>query len=203
MTDYTFRLPEQAYTPSTTVSSNYASVRELSREYVRLRGIAQKRIGRLKGENLATFGANFPTLTQLKDNPMTFRGLLSEQLASVRSFILNEYTLLPKARARAQKVKIEGLHAAGFDFVNTDNLAAFGRWMEEARALYGKRYRFSDEIAQAFETVERIGIDPDKARKDFELFVENEEELEQLAKEWKTSDKAVSKYDYIIKELGG
>lgn len=187
---YVYRLPPQAYTPSSTQALAVVSLRDLSREYIRLRGIAVKGGKRLVEAGYKAGDAfSFPTLTELKagDNevdPVT----LQHNLSRLADYISNPSRTVSGRKKAHQRKQVESLQNAGYDFVTMSNLKEFGEYMDRIREEYGKRYLSSDEAATLFELAETAGIDIDELTENFDEYLENIEEAYKILENWNSED---------------
>lgn len=183
---YVYRLPPQAYTPSSAQALAVVTMRDLSREYVRLRGMAVKGGQRLREAGYSAGDAfTFPTLTEMKAGDLEIDpDRLQKQLARLAEYISNpERTVTGRKKAHMQR-QIEALQAAGYDFVDTSNINDFGRFMEGVRAQYGQRVIASDEAALLFELVEKANLDPDEVLENFDIYLDGIEEAYNILENW-------------------
>lgn len=186
---YTFRLPEQAYVPSAEHALKVVTMRDLSREYIRLRGIAVKSGQRLKDAGYRAEEAfSFPTLTELKAgdvvvNPKT----LSRELSRLASYISSP-TRTVSGRRKAHKARIiKSLHDSGYDFIDNSNIDEFGDFMDYVMDNYTKRMLSSDEATMLFGLSEKAGIPASELEKKFDDFLDNLKEAERILFEWDES----------------
>lgn len=183
---YVYRLPPQAYTPSSAQALAVVTMRDLSKEYVRLRGMAVKGGQRLREAGYSAGDAfTFPTLTEMKAGDLEIDpDRLQKQLARLAEYISNpERTVTGRKKAHMQR-QIEALQAAGYDFVDTSNINDFGRFMEGVRAQYGRRVIASDEVALLFELVEKANLDPDEVLENFDIYLDGIEEAYNILENW-------------------
>ena len=185
---YTFRLPEQAYVPSADQALKVVTLRDLSKEYIRLRGIAVKSGQRLEAAGYKPGDAfSFPTLTELKagDAEVDPR-VLSKELARLAKYISNPgRTVSGKKKQKAKA--IETLHDSGYDFIDDDNFESFSEFMEFVRDKYGKRTITSDEVIMLFELTQKAGISKNELKAHFDDYLDNIQKAEQILDEWDTA----------------
>ena len=188
---YGFRLPSEAYSPSPDYALEYVSLREAEKEYVRLRGIVQKRKQRLQTEGFSFPSLELPKLTSLKAGGETNKRLLFRGLASARAFIEGETTVKEIKANRAKRRQVyEEFFGESQDL--PDRL--IGEFFAAAEAIYGKIIPPSDEIVKAFELVEKTGIDVDWALAHINEVIENREDILVEFEEWKNSHEGSSDF---------
>lgn len=186
---YRFRLPEQAYVPSAEHALKVVTMRDLSREYIRLRGIAVKSGQRLQEAGYKPGDAfSFPSLTELKAgdavvNPVT----LSRELTRLATYITSP-TRTVSGRRKTHKARIiNSLHDSGYDFINNSNFDEFGQFMDYVSDNYTKRMISSDEIVMLFELAEKARIPASELQSKFDDFLDNLKEAERILFEWDES----------------
>lgn len=139
--------------------------------YSELRGIANKRLGRLEAQNLGTYGSyRFPSVKNLSDSQ------LRQQLAEVSRYVRD-----PRHTVRGEKAfmqnEIESLHNMGYDWIDESNFREFTDYMDDLRDQYGAKAFDSGDAADVFSQGQKIGIDSDTLKKNFEYFAEHLEEM--------------------------
>ena len=131
----------------------WADAADYRAEYSRLRSIAQKRLGRIKGtefEQSAIFKQNrdgFLTVRQA-----AAKGVLAEEMAALRSFLSDDLSTLTGARERKEKT-LATLHERGYSFVTSENYWNYTRFMEWARMVLGSTQFSSEFVNDFFEKV--------------------------------------------------
>lgn len=199
---YVYRLPPQAYTPSIDQALAVVTMRDLSREYVRLRGMAVKGGTRLRDAGYRAGQAfTFPTLTELKaGDPEIDPDKLQKQLARLAEYISNpERTVTGRKKAHLSR-QVAALQDGGYDFIDSSNINEFGRFMEGVRAQYGSKFLASDEAATLFELVEKASLDPDEVLENFEIYLDGINEAYDILEKW-DNDKPVSAEE-VRKRMG-
>lgn len=186
---YTFRLPEQAYVPSAEQALKVVSMRDLSREYIRLRGIAVKSGQRLEDAGYKPGEAfSFPTLTELKagDAEVDPR-VLSKQLARLANYISKPTrTVSGKRKQKAQT--IDTLNDIGYDFIEDSNFDEFTNYMDFVRDNYTKRMLSSDEVIMLFEITQKAGIPVEELKRRFDDYIDGLRSAEIILDEWDNSN---------------
>lgn len=178
---YVYRLPVQAYTPTPEVATRAASLRQLKKEYVRLRNVAVKGGQRLQAAGFSPLDAfSFPTLTELKggDNEV-LPEVLTKELARLAQFISDPRRTVSGAQTYKQK-KIEQLQDAGLDFVNNSNFGNFVDWMEFSRTKTAGRATSSDFFVMLFSLAEYGVIPKDTIKSEVDKYIRNEELMTQI-----------------------
>lgn len=183
---YVYRLPPQAYTPSSEQALAVVTMRDLSREYVRLRGMAVKGGQRLREAGYSAGDAfTFPTLTEMKAGDIEIDpATLQRQLARLAEYISNPERTLTGRRKAHQARQVEALQDAGYDFIDTSNINDFGNFMQGVRAQYGHKFLASDEAATLFELVEKASLDPDEVLENFDIYLDGIDEAYNILEKW-------------------
>lgn len=152
--------------------------RAIRAEYRRYRNIINRRISALEK---AGFGAT-EFVTKNKGRFAAISTLTQKQveqnLARITAALRYSGSTVTGAKFLQSKA-IQSLQKAGYN-INAANIAAFGRFMEKFRATYGKRAYGSDKAAALFDTIESASFSSDEIMQDFELFYENEKQVEAL-----------------------
>lgn len=159
---------------------------EIRKEYSRLRDIAQKRLARMastKWADTQTFKQNYGFYPKLKDMKTgdgdRVSSDLAYKLAALARFVNSETSTIT-GNERIEKRNLETLHEHGYDFVNKGNYIEFGKFMEEYRQQRQDRLYDSGDAAETFAQTERMGLDPAKVAADFEFWLENYRELQEM-----------------------
>lgn len=160
------------YTPK---DINEIGSAEQRAEYIRLRKIAQKRRKRLEAAGFSkSAGRLFPTARSI-DNALDLR----YQLLELSRWLRDPAHKVRNAK-RQRDYTLQALHNDGFDFINEDNFEAFTEYMDSLREEYAGQIFDSGDAADVFNQAQRIGIDPEVARKEFDYFADHLEELSRL-----------------------
>lgn len=142
--------------------------------YSKLRGVANKRLGRLEKAGLGTSGSyRFPKVRDLSDNQMR------QSLADVSRYMRD-----PRHTVRGEREfisrEIESLKNQGYDFIDESNFYEFTDYMDDLREQYGSKAFDSGDAADVFSNGQKIGIDPDVLKDNFEYFAEHLNEMERM-----------------------
>lgn len=150
-------------------------------EYSRLRGIAMKRLNRLQEADMDDTQAylrnykHYPKLKDIKTNQE-----LAGRLSDLSRFIQAKASTVSGQKAIRAK-SIATLHEHGYNFVNNDNIVAFGKFMEEYRQeKLDKAGYDSGDAAMLYSIVEKHRLDPDEVYQDFVLWLANIDEAKKL-----------------------
>lgn len=129
-------------------------LKELRKEYSRLRAIAVKRIKRLKESEFADAEIlKYNTVeyyTPLKG--MTVRDI-QYKISDLARFLDSPVSTVTGQRKR-QAQTLATLKRHGYGFVTAKNLLSFGRWMEYAKAKAMSKYFDSERAAEIFRDAE-------------------------------------------------
>lgn len=120
---------------------NKHDVKELRREYSRLRSIARKRLERLETSEYnetAAYRLNrnkYVPLTQIRGKTEEDHSELVNKLSALADFVTARSSTVSGQRS-IEKERIETLHEHGYTFVNKGNLREFGEFMQFLKARY-------------------------------------------------------------------
>lgn len=186
----------QQYMPAFSVNMD---VRELRKEYTRLRKIAQKRLERFVGtewERSEVFKKNYGQYPKLADIPSEAR--LRYELASLARFINAETSSVSGLREQRRKT-IEALRDKGYTFVNKKNYWQFGEFMDYYKTSKLNQIYDSEAALNVFQMTERFNIPERELSRNFETYLSKAEEIENM--EVPRNPKARNS-DYIREKLG-
>ena len=164
------------YLPSMAQLTQIKSEKEIRAEYSYLRGIAQKRLSRLRKSEFAEakrvkrWGMGFPKLSELPN------AQVAKALANVALF-LNAETSSVTGFRQQRKRALETLKAHGYDFVTAANIGEFGEYMEYWRNHKLDMLYASERVVDLFHFSQRSKIDRDAIFAEFEQFLSNSEKL--------------------------
>lgn len=142
--------------------------------YTQQRAMANKRIARLEKAGLGTgVQGAFPTL----------RGMTDEQaraaLADVSRWNRDVRHTVRGERAFIRS-EIESFKNMGYDFINDSNFYQFTEYMDDLREKYGSKAFDSGDAVDVFNNAQKIGIDPEVLKSNFDYFVEHQDALERM-----------------------
>lgn len=148
--------------------------KELRSTYSRLRGVANKRIGRLEAANLNIEEHRpFPTMKGLTN------AQIERELADVSRYLRDPLTKVRGARKHIQ-AELEELKERGYDFIDQSNFKDFVRFMEHVRGQVSAKVYDSGDAVDAFNQAQRLGVPAKMLQNNFNYFMENSNKLEQL-----------------------
>lgn len=168
-------------------------------EYSRLRDIAQKRLKRLaKSEPMSyAYRANVGQYASA-------RGQTTEeirmQLPTLAKFIAAKTGSVSGIRAQRRKA-VDTFREHGYKFINQNNLAAFGEFMESFRSKRGKTRAYgSFDAVELWEFTQEHNVDPERVKKQFAQWLGQQRELERYVRKQHKAGEEVAADD-IIKEF--
>lgn len=192
----TLTYEEEWYTPSNLLNGTI-DMRELKREYSRLRSIARKRLERFENTewtDTQVYKQNARFYIPIKEIESKYD--LAYRLSALSRFI-NADTSSVRGLQKQRKKSLDSLHDSGYNFVNKKNFLDFGKFMEEYRSNKLDRLYDSKDTAITFETLVKKGINPESIARDFEFWIKNQKELEEMdTLKTKTGKKSHSAADY-------
>lgn len=185
------------YTPSNIKAMIDAGrLKEVRKEYTRLRDISQKRLKRLKAagyEETEIYQRNYkhyPLLKNIKTNSE-----LAQRLSDLSRFIESRRSTIKGIKDQRTQ-SIQTLHEHGYDFVNDRNYQDFVRFMESYRDNLLDMEYDSGDAAELFGVAEKHKIEPEKMQNDFEFWLENLD----LAKKLRRARKTTGSYSDFYKK---
>lgn len=168
-------------------------------EYSRLRDIAQKRLKRL--------AVNEPQSYAYRANVGQYapaRGMSTEeirmQLPTLAKFIAAKTGSVMGIRAQRRKA-VDTFREHGYNFINQNNLRAFGDFMESFRSKRGKTRTYgSFDAVELWEFTQENNIDPERVKKQFAQWLGQQRALDKYVRKQHKAGEEVSADD-IIKEF--
>ena len=158
------------------------SMKDIRKEYTRLRDIAQKRLKRMGASMWAetqTYKRNVKHYPLLKD--IKTEAELAARLSDLSRFIMTKTSTVSGMEVQMKKA-LKTLHEHGFNFVSKENYISFGKFMEEYRFQKLDEMGYdSADAADTFNALEQHRVDPEKVKKDFEFWLANQELLSEMA----------------------
>ena len=147
------------YTHKELLRMNITSQREVLRK---LNKEVRTRAKRLKKAGF-TGEMTTPNIRNYRKVP---RDELLRQIEDLQSYTRNRLSTV-KGMKSFVRGNLTTLHAHGYDFVNKDNLADFGRFMNMVRDIHGARAFPSNEVANIYKNMERLNISPNVIKQKF------------------------------------
>lgn len=141
--------------------------KEIRQDYKELRKLANRRLERFKGtewEDSKQYKRNagrYKKLSEIKSDRE-----LAYLLTDLQRFTSSD-TSTVRGLARHRNATIETLREHGYDFINRNNIRAFGDYMEQLRAKGIARLYDSARLADVFETAEKKRVSPDEVLQKF------------------------------------
>ena len=161
---------------------------EVSKAYSAMRKTANARLARLEDQGLGTYGSfRFPKVRNLTEDQ------LRQQLAEVSRYMRDPRHTVRGERSYIRN-ELESLYNMGYDFINESNFDEFTEYMDDLREQYGAKAFDSGDAADVFSNTQKIGIDPEIVKKNYEFFVENQDALSRMKparSEWGASFEGV------------
>lgn len=156
----------------------FPTLAEARAEYSRLRKIAAKRLARLKASGYTESSVYQRYASSFSPLP---RGLsetrVRKHLSEVAHFLSLKGSTISGEKEKIRST-IEALHEAGYDFVNEENIGAFGRFMDRMSMYFrGKRKDYSDQVIAIFEQyLDDAMIDPEALADAFADWMDSEKD---------------------------
>ena len=166
---------------SAALSSSVFSEKEARQEYARLRRAANERLRVLEKHGLADsrslqwFPKEFASAAGQSEREVRKR------LADVAHFMSLQTTSL-RGQQKQRKAMVEALQERGYDFINKNNVASFGKFMDAAKKHFGSKKSYdSEQIVDLFEQYEEAisGMSPEEMESYFDMW-EAAEDIEEI-----------------------
>lgn len=139
-----------------------------------LKGVANKRIGRMEAQGLGRPGMKkFGSMRGMSEEQMR------QGLADVSRW-LREPSHTVRGYKSQRAAMIDAFHEKGYDWVNEENYEDFIDYMEELREEYGSKVFDSSAAADVYGQTDRIGIPSDVVKKNFDYFADHLDELDRM-----------------------
>lgn len=149
-------------------------LKEVKAAYQQIRRAANYRLGSMQAHGLGTMGGfRFPKMSSLSESQL--RAALAEASRYMRD---------PRHTVRGEREyirrELESFRERGIDFVDESNFYDFTNYMEDLRGRYGSRAFDSGDALDVYNNAQRIGIDTDTLKDNFEYFVEHQITLDRM-----------------------
>ena len=158
------------YTPSNIKAMIEAGrVKEVRKEYTRLRDIAQKRLKRLAAagyKNAEVYQRNYKHYPLLKNIKSSSE--LAQRLSDLSRFIESRRSTV-KGIKDTRNQALRTLHEHGYKFVIEENYGEFAEFMESYRNNLLDMEYDSGDAADIFGVAVKHEIDPEKIKEEFEI----------------------------------
>lgn len=143
--------------------------------YIKLRKAANQRLTRMEKAGLGTKGAwRFPKVKDLSEKQM------AEQLAEASRYMRDPRHTVPGER-KFMRDELRILHKEyGYNWINESNFYDFTDFMDDLREQYGSKAFDSGDAADVFNNSQKIGIDPEVVKENFNYFAEHLAELKRM-----------------------
>lgn len=149
------------------------NIKDIRKEYTRLRDIAQKRLKRLKAAGYANtdvYKKNYKHYPLLKD--VKSENELAQRLSDLSRFIVAKRSTVSGFKSIKEK-SLKTLHEHGYTFVTKENYEDFGQFMEEYRNQLLDMEYDSGEAADTFRVLQKHKIKVEMIRDNFEYWLKN------------------------------
>lgn len=159
------------------------SEKEMRKEYARLREVARKRLSRMEdtpAERSQAYRMN-RFRYEKPQSQIASVGELGRRLSDLARFINAKSSTVTGQREIRMK-SIKTLHEHGYGFVNEKNIYEFAEFMEWFRATEYAQIISSDPPADLFGINVRLGMPIEELKNNFMYFLENRDELDEIAK---------------------
>lgn len=143
--------------------------------YIKLRKAANQRLTRMEKAGLGTKGAwRFPKVKDLSEKQM------AKQLAEASRYMRDPRHTVPGER-KFMRDELRILHKEyGYNWINESNFYDFTDFMDDLREQYGSKAFDSGDAADVFNNSQKIGIDPEVVKENFNYFAEHLAELKRM-----------------------
>lgn len=143
--------------------------------YIKLRKAANQRLTRMERAGLGTKGSwRFPKVKDLSEKQM------EKALAEASRYMRDPRHTVPGER-KFMRDELQKLHEEyGYDWINESNFYDFVDFMDDLREQYGNKAFDSGDAADVFNNSQKIGIDPEIVKENFDYFAENLSALERM-----------------------
>lgn len=141
--------------------------------YTKMRDIAHKRLARLHAQGLGKQYTDFPKLSQMT-NAQQFRRAYDE----LTGFLMQNITVKTE-KGRKQQQLLDALADTGL-YMDKAELEVFGDFMEFYRELSISSVFDSGQVAEMFDKMYKMKINPEDIKNDFDLWLEHMREIQNL-----------------------
>ena len=152
---------------------NIGTQRKLLRD---LNKEARARAKRLKKAGFTGEMTEPPTV----DYQRTPREELIRRIEDLQMYTRNKLSRVSGMK-KFQRETLATLHGHGYDFVDKNNLADFGRFMNMVRDLHGSKAFPSNEVANMYKNMERLNISPNVIKTKFADYLTSQAGINDLS----------------------
>ena len=154
---------------------------DIRKAYSELRSIANKRLTRLKKQNLgmtARTGYKFPTIKNIEESS---KATIASKLADVSKFLRDPRTTVTGEKEFIRNFK-EMMTEKGYaDLVDTpDDIYKTLQFMEDIRETNNNKVLPSGDALDALQQAQRLKIPIEKFKENIDIFVQHLDELEDV-----------------------
>lgn len=162
----------ELYFPFQIRDMDKAAVRQA---YIKMRKAANQRLTRMERAGLGTKGSyRFPKVKDLSEKEMR------KELAEASRYMRDPRHTVPGERRFMQNELQKLREEYGYDWINESNFYEFVDFMDDLREQYGNKAFDSGDAADVFNNSQKIGIDPEIVKENFDYFAENLSALERM-----------------------
>ena len=160
------------------IANSSLTTKELRRLYSKQAYTARQRLGKIEqkygpnAEIVQRRAGDFQPLSKLPKN-MT-RQQIANELSSTQKFLASGSSRVSEYGKVRQQI-IESFQSNGYEFVNEDNLADFGRFMNSVREKHIAKSFPSDQVAKLYEDMEKKGISSATMERHFKGYLASQE----------------------------
>ena len=169
------------------VAPEHFTVQEARAEYARLAAVANKRLARMKQSMYAdtkTAQREYFNPTAISFDSKNAKQIFA-QLQNVARFVNKKSSSITGQR-RMELAQLETMRGLGYDWLNKGNIHQFRLFWDEVRSHATNKFKDSEDVVQLFKNAREKRIDPLDLAKDFQFWIEHQQELSTMKRSTET-----------------
>ena len=156
----------------------FPTLKDVRKEYARLRSTAAKRLTRLASAGYENTQAYKNYSDQLKPLPRGASEAAARRALSDVAYFLSLKTSTVSGQKSARDKQLATMRDRGYDFLNEKNIDAFRDYMDKISAYVASQQYGSEALVDLFAEAEARNIDPIALADDFEDYLDEEGEVQ-------------------------
>lgn len=156
----------------------FPTVRDVRKEYARLRATAAKRLNRLASAGYENTQAYKNYSDKLQPLPRGASEAAARRALSDVAYFLSLKTSTVSGQKSARDKQLATMRDRGYDFLNEKNIDKFREYMDKVYSYVSSQQYGSEDLVDLFAEAEARNIDPLDLADDFEDYLDEEGEVQ-------------------------
>lgn len=156
----------------------FPTVKDVRREYARLRSTASKRLNRLASAGYENTQAYRNYSDKLKPLPRGASEAVARRALSDVAYFLSLKTSTVSGQKSARDKQLDTMRDRGYDFISEKNIDKFREYMDKVSSYVSSQQYGSEDLVDLFAEAEARNIDPLDLADDFADYLNEEGEVQ-------------------------